>query len=476
MWIQVGLTLLLSVCSLLSIKMAYFWVQWCRDWSPSAAALPLPFLLVVAGWICLSRVVKQTGCISTTAKQTVRAFWQAWSVSLVLYALMTLRGADSSLGRWLTVGIWTGCVTAACLTGTLTLQQLRIRQLVSRSWKLRLLAGGLGLGLCAGAITVSELVCGRLLAARPVGEAKRYEGTYLESGALFRHDADLGTAMHPDRRVSCRLFVGDRQVWDVHYSTDQYGRRRTVFPGTSVPEASAVFLGCSFLFGEGSEDPQTIPSVFCELAPEFVAVNYGVPGWGTQQMLSLLEAGRVRRETALPVKLGVYLYLPEVHEARVIGDMDFVNDSSIDFPCYVLDPAGGVRRNGSFRTARPLTNLFYDVARASRTRALLGLNFPRRTPAHYMLTAAIIAKSRDIFLQEFPESRFLLVAYPGGGAENLTITECRRCGVEVLNLQGRFDAADASMQHYGDGHPTAAANRITASSIVSFIQNSTHAK
>ncbi|MFN9291648.1 MAG: hypothetical protein ACK6EB_26525, partial [Planctomyces sp.] len=146
------------------------------------------------------------------------------------------------------------------------------------------------------------------------------------------------------------------------YSTDQNGRRTTIVPGTRGPVSSAVFFGCSFLFGEGSEDRQTIPSVFCELAPEFVAVNYGVPGWGTQQMLSLLEAGRVRRETVLPVKLGVYLYLPEVHEARVIGDMDFVNESSIHFPCYTLDPARGVRRKGSFRTARPLTNLFHDVA------------------------------------------------------------------------------------------------------------------
>jgi len=470
MLIRAAILLLLSICSLFSVKMAFLWVQWCADWSPSAAALPLPFLLVVAGWICLSRVVKQTGCISTEAKQSLRAFWQSWGTSMVLYALMTLRGSDSSLARWLTVGIWTGCVTAACLTGTLTLHQLRITQIVSRTWKLRLLAGGLGLSLCAGAIAVSELVCGRLLAARPVGEAKRYEGTYLESGALFRHDADLGTAMHPDRRVSCQLMVGDRQVWDVHYSSDQYGRRTTIVPGTRVPVSSAVFFGCSFLFGEGSEDRQTIPSVFCELAPEFVEVNYGVPGWGTQQMLSLLEAGRVRRETVLPVKLGVYLYLPEVHEARVIGDMDFVNESSIDFPCYMLDPARGVRRDGSFRTARPLTNLFHDVARASRTRALFGLNFPRRTPAHHMLTAAIIKKSRELFLQEFPESRFLLVAYPGGESENLTITECRRSGVEVLNLQGRFDPADASMRHYGDGHPTPAANAITASSIVNFMR------
>jgi len=453
--------------SLLSIKMAFLWVQWCRYLSP-AAALPLPFLLVVAGWICLSRVVKQTACISTEAKQTVRAFWQAWSVSLVLYALMTLRGSDSSLERWLTVGIWTGCVTAACLTGTLILHQLRIRQLVSRSWKLRLLAGGLGLTTSLLLLVVAEFVCSRLLAKQSPGPRKVYTGDYLDPGAFFRQDRELGIALEPDRRVACRLTVDERPVWDVHYSTDQYGRRRSVFPGTQVPAATAVFFGCSFLFGEGSEDNQTIPSSFSRLSPTFVAANYGVPGWGTQHMLALLQTGTLKRQMAAPVKLGVYLYLPEVHEARVVGEMDIINGFGAGFPCYELDAAGLPARLGTFSSARPLTVGLYGLLGKSSTRAFLGLNFPRRSPRHYLLTAAIIERSKELFLEQFPDSRFLVVAYPDPDPETLTLKTVREKGLEVLDLANLFDPGDPQFQHVGDGHPTPAANRLVAKAIADY--------
>jgi hypothetical protein len=379
--------------------------------------------------------------------------------------MMTLQGADGTPERWFTVSLFTLC-TISCSVVSANLLQLQVgRELLSRPWKMRLLACSLGLVVCGLLIASLEFASGLLLRPAKLGEAKLYEGTYLEPDALFRYDDNLGSAMHADRRVSCRLLVGSRVVWDVHYSTDRFGRRRTTFPGTRVPEHTAVFFGCSFLFGEGSEDNQTIPSVFSELSRSYIAVNYGVPGWGTQQMLSLLQSGRVTNEVRNPVALGVYLYLPEVHEARVVGDMDFITESSIGFPCYRLDAEGQPQRLGSFRTARPVTNLFYDIARASRTRALLGLNFPRRQPAHYLLTAAIVARSRDLFLQAFPDARFLMVVYPGGGEENQTIQECRRLGVEVLNLHGKFDPGDPDLVHYGDGHPTPAANRLVATCI-----------
>ena len=305
-----------------------------------------------------------------------------------------------------------------------------------------------------------------MLARQPAGPAKVYEGDYLEQGALFRQDPELGIALEPRRRVSCRLLVDDREVWNVRYSTDEFGRRRTVFPGTQTPTATAVFFGCSFLFGEGSEDADTIPSCFCKESSGYLAANYGVPGWGTQHMLALLESGQLPAQMFMPAKLGVYLYLPEVHEARVVGDMDIVNGFGSGFPYYELNATGQPERNGSFASGRPVTSLFYGLLGKSRTRALLGLNFPRRQPQHYLLTAAVIARARDLFLQQFPDSRFIVVAYPDPDSETLTLKTCRENGLEVLDLRQLFDPAHPSFQHEGDGHPTPAANAAVANAIV----------
>lgn len=444
--------LLLAVHGLLALKAALVWSRVLQGWLPSVAVVPLPFLLAVVCWLLMTRLFNSSSAVPGFAAGRLVVL-QSWIAAIVLYAGLTLRGADASYGRWLTVAAWIFCCST-CSVATWGL--VGVRELISRYWKLRLMACGLGLGLCGCTIFVLECVSGWVLSGQPLSRYGRLEGTYLEEGALFRSDHDLGRAMHADRRVSCRLLVKDNCVWDVHYSTDQFGRRRTVFPGTTVPNALAVFFGCSVLFGEGCEDRQTIPSVFCRLSPGYLAANYGVPGWGPQHMLSLLQSGRVAWEAALPVKLGVFLYRPELHEARVVGDMDVTDESTLDFPCYRFGSESGLYRAGSFRTAQPLTNLFYDILRGSQTRTLLGLNFPRRRSMHYRLTAAIIAKSRELFLQSFPDAQFLVVVCPGGPAENLTVTECRRQAVEILNLQGHFH----SEKHSPDD------NVLTASAIV----------
>ena len=322
--------------------------------------------------------------------------------------------------------------------------------------------------MCLSVIAVTELVCSRLLARQPAGAVKVYAGEYLDPGAFFRQDSDLGTALEPNRRVGCRLIVDGRSVWNVHYGTDQYGRRRSVFPGTQIPAATAVFFGCSFLFGEGSDDGQTIPSEFCRSSPGFLAANYGVPGWGTQHMLALLQSGTLRSQMVAPVKLGIYLYLPDVHEARVVGDMDIINGFGAGFPCFELDAAGQPVRLGTFTSAHPLTVGLYGLLGKSSTRAFLGLNFPRRAARHYLLTAALIERSKALFLEQFPDSRFLVVAYPDPDPETLTLKTVRENGVEVLDLANLFDPGDSQFQHVGDGHPTPAANRLVAKAIADY--------
>ncbi len=390
-------------------------------------------------------------------------------LGLAVYGLFVHFGSQGSFGRWTIVALWLVTASTTCLLASRAFRDFEFAALVRQRWKWRILVGMLGFFCCILIIIASEVTCGYLMARRPAAPAKLYEGDYLAPGIFFREDPELGVTLQPGRRVSCQLTVGDRSLWDVHYSTDEYGRRRTLFPGTKTPEATVVFFGCSFLFGEGSEDSETIPSQFCRLAPGYMATNYGVPGWGTQQMLTLLENKRLPYQMYSPASTGVYLYLPEVHESRVVGEMDIVNSFGRDFPCYERDSEGLLQRHGSFSSGRPLTTFAYGVMGRSRTREFLGLNFPRRSPQHYALTAAIIGRSRELFLEQFPGSRFLVVVYPGHAAATPTVELCRNAGIEILDLQGLFDPSDADMQYFGDGHPTPLANRTVAKAIADYL-------
>ncbi len=465
---------LLALLCLAGLKLGFYWQLVMANRYPSSGVLPVSLFATIGLWIAFERFgrrLQKCGISVFTSPRSSMSVVYCVLLGLIFYAIMAWFGAKNTGGRWLVVLLWLGCNSSLCLMCSRALDDIRFLNLLSRRWKLRLMAAGVGLTACGLLVAATEFTSGLLLARQPAGPAKVYEGDYLEQGALFREDPELGIALEPRRRVSCRLLVDDREVWNVRYSTDEFGRRRTVFPGTQTPAATAVFFGCSFLFGEGSEDADTIPSCFCKESSGYLAANYGVPGWGTQHMLALLESGQLPAQMFMPAKLGVYLYLPEVHEARVVGDMDIVNGFGGGFPYYELNATGQPERKGLFASGRPVTSLFYRVLGKSRTRALLGLNFPRRQPEHYLLTAAVIARARDLFLQQFPDSRFIVVAYPDPDPETLTLKTCRKNGLDVLDLRQLFDPTNPSFQHEGDGHPTPAANAAVASAIAKYLQS-----
>lgn len=328
------------------------------------------------------------------------------------------------------------------------------------------LAALFGLSFCILCVSASEAFFGFLLSRRPPGPTKEYRGDYLAPGALFRHDSDLGTAMEKNRRVKCELFIDGKQLWDVHYGTDEFGRRISTTAASSSPDQFAIFFGCSFLFGEGSNDDQTIPSQFAKALPSYRPYNYGVPGYGPQHMLAILESGKLSSEVKEKRGVGFYLYLPEVHESRAVGEMEIVNGFGGDFPFYYTDPNGEVVRNGQFSNGRKLTNTIYSILGKSHTRQYFGLNFPRRQTTHYQLTSRMISRASQLFQQQFPDSKFFLVVYPNTQEGPLPIYSfTKQLSLLTIDCSKLFNPRDYVFSFEGDGHPTPRANQILSTEL-----------
>lgn len=459
--------IILAAINLAALAAGEFW-QRCTAYShPAAALLPLHLLVSLAGFAVWDRISKPLFRIPAVTSLRARLSFIAVLVAVAavpLFATLVMLGSRLSIGRLILVIGWQFTATWVCLIAChryKTWPQTRFEKALA----VRTLAVAAGLGLCTAIVVSAEITSAWILSARPPGPQKVYEGEYLESGAFYRHDNDLGTALRENRNVACHLRVDGETVWDVRYSTDQYGRRTTTHPEGIPAQFTAMFFGCSFLFGEGANDDQTIPSQFSLLRPEYRSVNYGVPGYGTQHMLALLESGRLPSEVSEPVKLGIYLYLPEIHEARVVGDMDIVNSFGADFPYYHLVEDNTVARRSSFGIGRKWTTLGYNVMGKSSTLRLLGIRFPQRKAAHYHLTAAIIRRSQELFERQFPTARFLVVAYPANPKAPTAAGFCSEFGIAVCNLTGAFDPSEQQFHHSGDGHPTPLANRLVAENI-----------
>lgn len=319
----------------------------------------------------------------------------------------------------------------------------------------------LGTLLCVALLAVLEY--GSLeLNLRAESRTPKWEGTYVEG--YFRPHARLGYGPRQASVVTSRRRHEGRLVYDVAYRTDELGRRVSPVPGMGERSRHAIFLGCSFTFGEGVEDDETLPSQFGREAPGYRPYNYGFCGYGPQAALARLEDPSFRSGVAEPEGLAVFVYLVG-HERRAVGSMRVVTQWGAGMPSYVVDRAGNVSNEGSFRQSHRLRMKLYGVLARSELLRLAGVDVPLRIgDADYERTARILAAARDAYLRSF-RGRFVVVVFPTADRRLRILPYLRRLGVEVVDFSRLLDPDAPGLQLAGDGHPSARAYRIVARSL-----------
>jgi hypothetical protein len=261
-------------------------------------------------------------------------------------------------------------------------------------------------------------------------------------------DKGLGYAAHPGARVRSVRKAGGKTVYDAVYSIDRYGRRIT--PAASgIRDGYLVYFGCSTLFGEGVNDDETLPAYMARLLPGYVHYNCGFPGYGTHQMLALLESDAFR--PGIPGDHGAAFYFfIDSHISRAIGSLTSVSWGA-DTPCYELDRSGAPVLQGTFKTAHPVKGFFYRIL--NRSGIMHGRDFPKIRESHLRLVCSIIAKSRDEYRKKFDSDRFYVVFYPGSSYAPAMIPYLRREGIRYLDYSGRHDLNGEDYHIPADGHP-----------------------
>ncbi len=462
----------LIVINVLAIRVGIRWDVWVHQRHPFAAQLPLGALASTCGFLFWYHGINalDAGKWKLLAFAQWRSLYLIASIAGPICFFLVPSDHDFSKGRFLTVITFNWLVNALTLGLAFGQQEFDsaawLRGLLARRWCKRLLAAtGMLLitGVLVGAI---EGICYVKNRSKPPGPNKVYEGEYLEPGRFSQWDPLLGTALVANADVQCRLLVDDATVWDVRYSCDSLGRRTTVNPAGTAADKYAIFFGCSFLFGEGANDQETIPSQFAAATPQYRAYNYGVPGYGTQQMLAKLESG-MRDEIQEDRGIAIYVYLEDIHEPRVIGGMQVSSSFAQNFPYYDFDSAGQVQHYGTLTTGRPVTSTLYRLLSKSQFVRLLGMNFPRPSEDHYKLVAAIASESKKLCLSELNCDDFYVVLYPHRSAHRRVVKHLDAAGIKYFDYSDLFNPDLEEFQHVGDGHPTPKANRVLARRLAS---------
>ena len=237
----------------------------------------------------------------------------------------------------------------------------------------------------------------------------RGEPEALGASAFYVPDKSLGYVMAPSVRARHRRWVGNRQIYDVLYQTDAWGRRETPTRAGSKRTSYMLFFGDSNMFGEGLSQDETLPYYAGEVARSYRPYNYGVSGYGPSHLLVLARRGGVRQEVAEGEGYAVYYLIP-AHLGRVIGSSNVSTSWGRHFPYVVTNGGGELVAKGNFVGGRPYTTLGYFLWSKSNLAHYFQATLPLwYTKSDYRLTARVLKESSRLLGRQLQLRRFVVV-------------------------------------------------------------------
>ncbi len=172
----------------------------------------------------------------------------------------------------------------------------------------------------------------------------------------YPQDPALGFKPRPNTTVQATATYDGKPLYKVTYHIDAQGGRAV--PGSAESGPTYLFIGDSYMFSEGVEDGDTLPSQFARrLDPPAHVVNLGVPGYGSTQIVRAMELGLYDRYVTGKVVAVVAWATPPLLW-RVTGDASWLGSS----PRYDFGNDGKLHWSGSFdhyRWTRPWDGLAY---------------------------------------------------------------------------------------------------------------------
>jgi len=326
-----------------------------------------------------------------------------------------------------------------------------------------------------------------LAAAEAYFFTNAYRGPVFSDGFEV-HDDVLGWApakgikAHAFKTGPATLFHGPRGVlFDVDYTIDSNGLRVAPPYRKDDLAGTALFFGCSFTFGEGLKDDETVPyQVGVQSGGLYRTFNFGFEAYSPSQMLAQIEHGIVQRVVDTPPRYAFYIALP-IHVWRLAGRTAWGGHA----PRYVLDADGTVHQEGHFENRKPLAlglgldgHLYGQLNKSALWRDL-SLGDSRITDDDIRLYFAVVRRSQQLLAAQYPGIQFRVILWPNQHvAQQRSTYEKLRDGFRQMGIP--LDLVEDILPGYAtdrspyilgsaDHHPNALADRLIAHYIVSRI-------
>ncbi|MDQ1256669.1 MAG: hypothetical protein QG656_1268 [Candidatus Hydrogenedentes bacterium] len=300
--------------------------------------------------------------------------------------------------------------------------------------------------LAAGMLSALALLVGAELAFWGMNHARAADAPLhrVRSAGLTAEDPIAGRRPLPSGQYTETVTLNGEPLFDATYTVDEH-RCRVTLPQTAHDVDSALlFFGCSFTFGTGVADDETLPSQVAQRMLETRVYNFGGVGHGPHQMLALLQQGKldeIVREKDVTV---VYVFIPQ-HLDRSILSMRHAVEWGRNDPCFALGPGGSATYLGPVKSEHPIRLLIYDVLSREQVLKYVDAGWPPAlTDRHIRYNAALVAAARDAAQDTLGCKRFIVLFYP------LSKRVSDRLGVDWDHVKDLFEQAGLDVWDYRD--------------------------
>jgi hypothetical protein len=265
-----------------------------------------------------------------------------------------------------------------------------------------------------------------------------------------RDETGMGSQPMPNTTIKFEESLGGRLIDEVTYRFDRTGLREIPAAVEGGPY-KVVFFGCSFMFGHGVKDDQTLPYYFLRDARgTFEGFNFAGDGWGPHQMLREIETGFIRRVAGIP-ELAVYEAIPD-HLRRVSGRAPWE-----DGPKYDLCRGNDACYSGQYHSAE------YATCRRWLDRSWIVRYFESHSeklsqPSDVPLYLAVLKRTRTLL--EENGTRLVIVLWDQNELAKTMMKALRANQFDVIALSSIFPESDLKngLLTQLDRHPSPATN------------------
>lgn len=292
------------------------------------------------------------------------------------------------------------------------------------------------------------------------------------TGELFKtvhNDTLLGYRPDSNVFISGKKIFLDTIIYDMAYHLDAHGHRVTP-DSLAKNEKFAAFWGCSFIFGDGLNDNETIPFYFSKNTKTFQGYNFAYSGYGPNQALIKLQHDSLNDMITQTDGIGFYVFMHD-HINRTIGSMSNFIMNKGRAPCFEIEGENLIYK-GLFKDAYPRRSSIYRKMGENGFCRYFKIGHPfRLNNEHYELTGRVLEEISKEFEKKFHSNKFYIIMYPSISqkdyeADEKIIQYLKKKKMKYLDYRKLFNPTAKGYSIPHDSHPTAFANDVLTKQII----------